>query len=386
MNDKIQCLSLPVISQSEEKDKAEQISHWWHDVEQKSIELSLDYEYLLETDISDCYGAIYSHSVVWALHTKETAKDNQRDNTLIGNIIDRSIQDMHHGQTNGIPQGSVLMDVVADMILGFADLNLTGKLNANSVDNYFILRYRDDYRIFVNNPQDGEKIAKLITEVMIDLGMKLNPTKTKTSNEVVQSSIKSDKLAWLERKQTEKSLEKHLLIIHNHAKEFPNAGSLSVALNDYYKKFIRCNKVNSLLPIISIVVDIAYRNPRTYPICSAILSKLLSFMESKDNKEDIINRIIKKFSKIPNTGFMGVWLQRVTLPFKPELKFDEPICKLASGDNAILWNNDWISSKALKNAVNSKHIIDQVQIENLEPIISTKEVELFMSKDQEYYS
>jgi hypothetical protein len=158
--------------------------------------------------------------------------------------------------------------------------------------------------------------------MIIDLGMKLNPSKTKTSNEVIQSSIKSDKLAWIERKQTGKSLEKHLLIIHNHAKEFPNAGSLSVALNDYYKKFIRCNKVNSLLPIISIVVDIAYRNPRTYSICSAILSKLLSFMESKDNKEDVINRIIKKFSKIPNTGFLEVWLQRVTLPFKPEQKFD----------------------------------------------------------------
>lgn len=37
-NDKIKCLSLPVKSLSEEKDKAEQISHWWHAVEQASIE------------------------------------------------------------------------------------------------------------------------------------------------------------------------------------------------------------------------------------------------------------------------------------------------------------------------------------------------------------
>ena len=57
-NSKISCLSLPVISLTEEKDKAGQINHWWHAVEQHSIELSLDYQYLFETDITDCYGSI----------------------------------------------------------------------------------------------------------------------------------------------------------------------------------------------------------------------------------------------------------------------------------------------------------------------------------------
>lgn len=57
-NDKIRCLSLPVVSSSDEKDRAEQVSHWWHEVEQRSIELSLDHDYLIETDLTDCYGAI----------------------------------------------------------------------------------------------------------------------------------------------------------------------------------------------------------------------------------------------------------------------------------------------------------------------------------------
>ena len=39
-NSKIKCLSLPVQSLSREEDKAEQISQWWQDVEQKSIEFS----------------------------------------------------------------------------------------------------------------------------------------------------------------------------------------------------------------------------------------------------------------------------------------------------------------------------------------------------------
>ena len=49
-NEKIRCLSLPVKSLSEKTDKEEQVFHWWHEVEQRSIELSLDYQYMLETD------------------------------------------------------------------------------------------------------------------------------------------------------------------------------------------------------------------------------------------------------------------------------------------------------------------------------------------------
>jgi hypothetical protein len=178
-NDKIRCLSIPIVSLSKEKDQAEQVSHWWHEIEQRSLELSLDFDYLLETDITDCYGAIYTHSIAWALHSKKTAKAKRADKQLLGNIIDAHIQDMRYGQTNGIPQGSVLMDFIAEMVLGLADINLSEKIEEANVNNYCILRYRDDYRIFVNNPQEGELIVKLLTEITSDLGLKLKETLNK---------------------------------------------------------------------------------------------------------------------------------------------------------------------------------------------------------------
>ena len=174
-NGKIECLSLPIKSLTNRKDKAEQVSQWWLEVEQKSIELSLDYEFMIRTDIVDCYPAIYTHAIAWALHTKPVAKQKRNDKGLTGNIIDTHIRDMRNGQTNGIPQGSVLMDLIAEMVLGYADTELTTKLKG--INDYQILRYRDDYRIFVNNPQDGERILKCLTEVMIDLGLKLHPGK-----------------------------------------------------------------------------------------------------------------------------------------------------------------------------------------------------------------
>ena len=379
-NTKIQCLSLPVVSLSDEKDKAEQVSHWWHAVEQRSIELSLDYEYLLETDITDCYGAIYTHSIAWALHTKTVAKQQRNDRGLLGNIIDAHIQDMRHGQTNGIPQGSTLMDFVAELVLGLADLELSEKIQHAKIEDYCILRFRDDYRVFVNNPQDGEQIIKFLTEVTIGLGLKLNPGKTKASSDVVRASIKSDKLAWIFRKRSEKSLQKHLLIIHDHATQFPNAGSLVVALNDFFKRISRSKRVlEQSMPEIAIVVDIAYRNPRTYAICAAIISKLMGSLETEEEKKVVAEKIKNRFAKIPNTGHMEIWIQRVTLPIANDMSYQEPICRLVSGDGVSLWNTEWIKCHAL-NASIATTVIDQAALDALEPVIRIDEVELFLSK------
>ena len=161
-NSKVKCFSLPLESEDILSDKATTISNWWHSVEQKSVELALDYEYILHTDVSDCYGSLYTHSIAWALHTKQVSKDRRQDSSLIGNIIDVCIQDMLFAQTNGIPQGSVLMDLIAEMVLGFADFELSQKMQGcPHLNDYEILRYRDDYRVFTNNPQDADLIVKL---------------------------------------------------------------------------------------------------------------------------------------------------------------------------------------------------------------------------------
>lgn len=262
VNRKIKCMSLPIRSDTKESDKATMVSHWWNKVEQKSIELALDYQYLLVTDILDCYGSLYTHSVAWALHRKKVAKKRYQDNTLIGNVIDGCLQDMSFGQTNGIPQGSVLMDFIAEMVLGYADLQLSKKIG-KSIKDYKIIRYRDDYRVFVNNPQDGEAIIKSITEVLIDLGMKLNPQKTISSHEVVRDSLKEDKSYWIDHKKTEKSLQKHLLVIHSLSQKYPNSGSLNIALNDFMKRIKKLNKTQDKVALISILTDIALKNPRS---------------------------------------------------------------------------------------------------------------------------
>lgn len=391
-HNQILCKGLPVVSESDEKDKAEQVSRWWQEFELHSIELSLDFNYLFETDITDCYGSIYTHSIGWALHSKEEMKkrENRKDTRFIGNIIDNYIQRMRYGQTNGIPQGSVLMDFIAEMVLGEVDREISIRLNNENIQEYKILRYRDDYRIFVNSSQIGEKIIKIISEVNTEFGLKINHIKTKSSNDVIRSSIKEDKLSWIIQKQKDEKLQRHLLIIHDHSIRHPNSGSLIVALQDYYERLSKEEKISNieLKPLIAIVTDIAYRNPRTYSICSAILSQLLVSIEDPEEKLMITDRIYKKFLQIPNTGHMQIWLQRITFPLSRNLskeksmssKFSEKICKLVEGEEITLWNSEWINEKRLKSVIDSKKIINYEILNTIEPIISSEEVELFLTK------
>ncbi|HAB16618.1 MAG TPA: hypothetical protein DCE44_09225 [Verrucomicrobiales bacterium] len=317
--------------------------------------------------------------MAWAVHGKAKAKAERNNKTLIGNIIDSHIQDMRHGQTNGIPQGSTLMDFISELVLGYADLELSDRLKAAGISEFRILRYRDDYRVFVQSPQIGEAILKSLTEVLIDLGLKLNASKTTGAQLVVSSAIKPDKRAWLRGRQGDANLQKHLLVIHAHGHDFPNAGSLTVALTHFHERLNATKRISNPLVMVSIATDIAYQSPKAFPVCSAIISKLLSLLPTKA-RVDAIQKIHAKLSLLPNTGHMEAWLQRISHSFVPNLGYKETVCRLVKGDSAALWNNDWITCASLKAAIDPAKIVNKAKLRSLKPIVRPKEIELFATE------
>lgn len=370
----VECTSLPVIKAEKDKSgKATQISTWWEKVEQKSLALSLEYEYLFHTDIVDCYGSIYTHSIAWALHTKEKAKENRNNQNFLGNVIDKKLREMQNGQTNGIPQGSVLMDFIAEMVLGYTDQELSDKLKGISKEEYKIIRYRDDYRVFVNNPETGKEIIKELTNVLSEMGMRLNTEKTKCSDDVILGSIKPDKLFWITHRSIKRNLEKNLLIIYDVSKKYPNSGTLMTELQRFYKKIEKRKELKNLDILIGISVNIAFKNPRTYSVVSAILSKLL---ELSENSAEIMDKIIKRFTKLPNTEHLDLWLQRITLKIEGDFSYQGKLCKRVEDNNVEIWCSDWLKDD-FKKIISSGVIIDQKEIDEMKPVIESEEVDIF---------
>ncbi|MEW6167776.1 MAG: RNA-directed DNA polymerase [Pseudomonadota bacterium] len=374
---KIRCLSIPQESLTKRKDQGAQILHWWQGIEQATIDLALDFNYVMHADITDCYGSIYTHSIPWAVHGKPMAKANKNDKSLIGNVIDGCIQDMQHGQTNGIPQGSVLLDLIAEMVLGYADLELSERLRAASIEGFQILRYRDDYRILVNDTQVGELILKLLTEALIDVGLKLNASKTTDAQPVIGTAIKRDKREWMRSRQWDRNLQKHLLIIHSHGTDFPNAGSLLVALDEFYKRLVRLRSAQNPIQLMSIAIDIGYRSPRCFPVCAAIVSKLLSMLQTNKEKRRTVERIRRRLAQLPNNGHLEVWLQRISYHVDPKLAYDERLCGLVEGKAVVLWDNSWISNAALKAIVDPQIILNNRRLKAIRSIVPRAEFDVF---------
>lgn len=413
--DRIKCYSLPQINLSNHTDTANNALSWWNDIEQQSIELAMDYNYLMITDILDCYGSIYTHSITWSMcgidnakiinqskrknlskEEKEDIKNSISDYSRIekeyelGDTIDNFIMAMSYNQTNGIPQGSVLMDFIAELVLGYVDLRLSESLQKEDyIDNYRILRYRDDYRIFANTQEDVVRIAKILTIELSKLNFKLNTQKTVLSQDLVCDSIKPDKLYYITRdyKQLEVpitpyTLEKHLLRINQLAKKYPNSGSLQKAMDIFFKRI--CNmkeldlfkEANSAEVLISIVTNIAYNNPKVYKQYVAIISKILSVETNRNNKEKILKQIIKKFETLPNVGYLEIWLQRLTIKDNRKNSFSEPLCKYLAKEKASIWNIDWLKSD-IKELFCRFSIVDEEEIDRLPDAIEYKEIEIF---------
>lgn len=379
VSQKITCQSMPRRSDDAQSDKAAQVSNWWTSIEQESLKLSLDYSAVVHADITDCYGSIYTHSIPWALHSKKKAKSN-KSNSLIGNLIDEVIRAMSHGQTNGIPQGTVLMDFIVEFVLAYTDLKLYS-LTRNI--EYKIIRYRDDYRIFAHNETDATKVLKTLSEVLSGLGLKLNSSKTVVSNNLIQSSIKADKWHLLDNFSRHVDLQKQLLYIHKTADKYPNSGTVKKQLLAFYKKLKKRTSIKQDPHVlIAIAADIALKNPTTYSIVVAILSKLLQLLNDPSESVTTIKKLTKKFEVIPNTGLIDIWLQRITLAagIDDRVNFDEAICSVIKvqdkkTDNQLLWESSWLI-KPLQNAMRTS-IVDRQVIADLSAVMSVDEVSLF---------
>ena len=383
-NTQIQCSSIPISPEPDTKKmKAQQILSWWSSFEQKSVQLSLEYRHVFLTDITDCYGAMYTHSIAWAVHGKDIAKAQKGNHDLLGNAIDDFIEDMRFGQTNGISQGSVLMDFVAEFVLGYVDRLLSHQLKKEKIQEYKILRYRDDFRIFVNEPSVGEKILKKLTEILCDFGMRLNSSKTKSSSDIISASIKEDKRAWLSQSANFEclSFQKKLLLIHEHSIKFPNAGSLLKPLNGVLEKMSGSTIDTDVM--ISIVVNIAYRNPRTYPVCVAIIAELLSTCDAS-KKQKYGEAILNKFSDLPNTEHLNIWLQRILYPLGINLQYSQKLTKIVQGENLLPWNFEWISDSGFKTKIMREKIIDTTELETIQSTIPREEIDIFVAKSEDY--
>lgn len=353
-NPNFEVISIPVVKEANDKSvMATTIKSWWEHIEQRSIQLSLEYKYIFITDITNCYGSIYTHSISWALHGMEYIKEHREEKNL-GKSIDAYIMGMQYGQTNGIPQGSVLFDFIAEIVLGYADMLLYEDLKKEEIVNYKILRYRDDYRIFSNSKEEIERIAMKLQSILQKLNFQINSSKTKISEDIVDASLKEDKLYYIAngpiyrgRNSLFSNFQQELLFILQFSRKYSNSGTLAKLLNKFLKRLISIEKLNEDVNVLSaIAVEIAMNSPKIYNLVVSILSHLINQLESIRERENICKNICGKFSRLPNVGYLQIWMQRITFDMTMSKGYTESLCKIVNEESDIsIWNNSWLKDE-----------------------------------------
>lgn len=150
------------------------IYEWLSMAERDLILDSINYKFIVRTDITNFYSSIYTHSIAWALHGREDALKDSKCN-FFGNKIDKLVQYANDGRTNGIPVGSALSDLIAEIILSSIDTQTSKQLQ--EID-FLAVRFKDDYRFICNSEFDAKEILRILSINLSNFNLSINENKT----------------------------------------------------------------------------------------------------------------------------------------------------------------------------------------------------------------
>lgn len=352
------------------------------------------------TDITNCYGTINPEAISWAMARKGTKHQTDKNDDLSARI--RSIVNaLQSGRNTGIPQGSVAFDFVGEFVLGYSDLLLHERLEkkkkeSKDFEDYKILRYRDDYRIFCNSKDALIEISYILQEVLESLGLRLNSAKTKISDNIVTDAIKPDKL-WIvrntagmrEKRTNIYCVQKHLLYILQFGREFPNAGQIRLLLDDLDKSiacWIMSNPKDSLenkgniKAMAAIATQIAVENTQAVQHALRVISRMVDTMKDYETKCAIRNLVADKLAVRPNSDYDKIWIQNMTYcQDKTDALHrysDVRLCRLVMGDKATLWDNSWLKPE-LTRGFPQATVCDKAILRKVTPVITFRETRAY---------
>ncbi len=282
---------------------------------------SYNFKYILKTDIKNFYQSIYTHSIAWALHTKEHIRNGNRENyQLLGNKIDILARCGNDGCTNGIPIGPAMSDLISEIILAASDKDASLILQNENI-KFIGVRYKDDYRFLCNSEDDAHKIIKILQRSLSIYNLTLNENKShinvlpeglfRTWKILYQQfSMEKDKLILY------KKFEHTLLNVLEIDKTHPGTGIIDKFLSELTNSNNKLKLIiseNNICKVISMLIHLKERRAKSFPQIIALIELIYNDPKSTRNvKRIIINSIKEQFDELCQKADMNhyeiLWL------------------------------------------------------------------------------
>lgn len=145
------------------------------------LKLEKQYSQFWSMDISRCFDSIYTHSVAWAVKTKEYTKRNIGIHGVFGDIFDLTMRCSNYNETAGIPIGPEVSRIFAEIIFQEIDEKVEKNLESCGLKvdmHYSIRRYVDDFFVFSNSDSISNQVANTIESECKAYKLNINEAKS----------------------------------------------------------------------------------------------------------------------------------------------------------------------------------------------------------------
>ena len=315
-------LSRPIINTS--KGRAVKNLKTFSNFKQECLIDSFDKMYELKTDISWFYPTLYTHTIPWALHGKNVAKNDKSDN-LFGNTLDKNMRNCKHGQTTGIPIGPDTSLIIAEIVTCGIDQLLQERLE--SIKGY---RYYDDVYFYFSSREEAEKGLKKLQYILTDFQLSINEEKTNITrfpstfdeNWVIQlnsfvfrNNIEKHENERAREQRTD--IERYFKLTLYLANEYPDNSVLAYAITRF--ESVPIFKANWNL-FESLILKSAILNPL---LLQQIVPLLVAYDELVDRTKicNVVEEIIKNHAPMGHS-FEISWALWLAKTFNTEINND----------------------------------------------------------------
>lgn len=148
-------------------------------------DLESEFQLLRKLDISKCFPHIYTHSISWAVRSKNFIKNNLSAVTF-DTTFDRLMRHANYDETNGIVVGPEVSRIFAEIILQRVDQETKNELeeawHLKDGKDYAVRRYVDDFFVFARTETSLDTIQRVLAKNLEEYKLYLNGAKTETSH------------------------------------------------------------------------------------------------------------------------------------------------------------------------------------------------------------
>lgn len=213
------------------------------------------YDFLYKFDISKCFDSIYTHSISWALLSKEVIKENLiLSNSTFGAAFDYLMRNLNYGETNGIIIGPEFSRLFAEIIFQKIDFEVLRIIENRLPEyrhkrDYEAFRYVDDLFLFYSDQKVQEEFLKVYQLVLKKYNLYVNHQKSEFLEKPLITNISRAKVKITEVLDERMKIE--FDVIQNEEKEVEK---------EKFTLFISSNKLITKYKTILIESGVEYRD------------------------------------------------------------------------------------------------------------------------------